>query len=82
MARVTGSTAYNALGFVTLKAQKQHFDHVVKESELLPVDSSAAIRMKHGNENEINALATLVSKMMRVLFPGHCCYHIMTGHCV
>ena len=70
-ARVTGSTAYAALGFETLKAQKQHYEHVIKGKELAAVEPLAAVRMKHGSDNEINAVATILDKVMPAIFPDH-----------
>ncbi|VDI01697.1 Hypothetical predicted protein [Mytilus galloprovincialis] len=66
---LTGSTIYRALGFDGLKNQKAHFDKVFnKKTE--PFDDETLKRLKHGSDNEINAIATLVTKIMPVFFPN------------
>lgn len=69
-AKVTASTLFGALGFDGLNKMKNHFDKVVcsvpeKEPTL---DVKAA--MKHGEINEVNAVATIVGKIAPVLEPG------------
>ena len=67
---VTGSTLYCALGLDTLKAQQSHYDAVVN-GKPRPEPSDEVMRnMQHGITNEINAVATLVSKVMPVYYPG------------
>ena len=67
----SGSTAYAAIGLDTLKRQQEHFDRVMfgKEPQ---VSEKTAQFMKHGTENEINALATLVGKVVPSLYPNLC----------
>ncbi|KAJ8309057.1 hypothetical protein KUTeg_013931 [Tegillarca granosa] len=66
---VTGSTIYQALGLDGLKKQKAHFDKVVcgiAEPEKSPEIQN---RLDYGTKNEINAITTLVSKVLPVLYP-------------
>ena len=66
---VTGSALNAALWLDTLKKQQEHFDFV-KYGKLKPEpNSDAQERMKHGTDNEINAVATLVTKILPVFFP-------------
>jgi hypothetical protein len=66
--KVTGSTLHNALGLRNLKEQKSHYDYVVhgKKNE---ITKEVSQRMNYGNENEINAIATLVGVVIPYLFP-------------
>ena len=71
-ARVTGSTLYKAIGLDTLQHQKEHhYTYVCGRSEPVP-DSLLSKRLKHGTENEVNIIATLVSKIMPAFLPA--CY--------
>ncbi|XP_033730517.1 uncharacterized protein LOC117319918 [Pecten maximus] len=63
-ARVTGSTCFDALGLGGLKKQKQHFEYVFKSVPKPSPSPEVASFMKHGSDNEINTIATLVSKVM------------------
>ena len=69
LARVTGSTIYKAVGCDGLGKQKDHFEKVicgVPEKE--PSDDIKAA-MEHGVTNEINAVATIVGKIIPVVEP-------------
>lgn len=66
---ITGSTFYNGLGFRTLKAQKEHYDRVRKNKAPQERSDEVKAAMKYGNDNEINALATLVGKIMPAFYP-------------
>ena len=62
---VSGSTLFTALGLSTLKDQQKHFDKVKKgkiETVTIPIDVQT--RMDYGAHNEINAIATLVGKIL------------------
>jgi hypothetical protein len=75
---VTGSALNAALGLDTLKKQQEHFDFV-KYGKLKPEpNSDAQERMKHGTDNEINAVATLVTKILPVF--SHICPSLSTTH--
>ena len=65
---LTGSTCYKALGFDGLKAQKKHYETIFQGKEKEDPDEETLKRMMHGSRNEINAVATLVAKIMPVYF--------------
>ena len=48
--RITGSTMHNALGFRTLKLQKEHFDRFISHKDL-PIVANRA--MEHGSRHEV-----------------------------
>ena len=66
---VTGSTLNNAIGLNSLKKQKEHFDAVV-EGKRPQISSEQEEAMSYGTENEINGVATIVSKILPVLKPN------------
>ena len=68
-AKVTGSTLYSALGLETLRKQQQHFEKVVCGIPEPMPSKEVQSYMDHGTENEPNAVATLVSKVLPVLLP-------------
>ena len=72
-AYVTGSTMHKALGLDTLKKQQEHFDFVVnhkmKKDELTQEEIE---NIQFGTNNEINAIATLVCKIMPLYCPNTC----------
>lgn len=67
-ALVTGSTLYAATGLDGLKKQKEYFDKVICKVE---EEKSNQVKknMEYGTNNEINAIATLVTKVLPVLHP-------------
>ena len=69
-AKVTGSTLNNAIGLGTLKAQQEHFDSVVYNNPKPAPSESTKECMEHGTVNEINAIATLVGKVLPVYWPN------------
>ncbi|XP_053397710.1 uncharacterized protein LOC128556471 [Mercenaria mercenaria] len=69
LAPVTGSTLHNALGLRTLSIQKQHFDTHILSKEGPELPEAVQVRLKHGTENEPNAVATLVGKFLPVFHP-------------
>lgn len=70
LAKVTGSSCHQALGLSGLKKMKDHFENVVNSKEKpLPTEETEK-RMRHGVENEINGIATLVSKILPVYYPN------------
>ncbi|KAH3882766.1 hypothetical protein DPMN_006711 [Dreissena polymorpha] len=69
-AKVTGSTLYGAIGCDGLAKQKEHFEKIIcgipeKEHSL---EVKAA--MKWGTDNEINAVSTIVGKILPVFEAG------------
>ena len=71
---VTGSTCYNALGFDGLKKQHAHFNKVFCNAQPETYDTETLKRnsMQYGSEQEINAIATLVAKVLPVYLPDMC----------
>jgi hypothetical protein len=74
LARVTGSTIHNAIGLRGAKYQKRHISllNAGNEDEC-SVDAETIKRMKHGTDNEQNALATLAGVVVPTFYPN-CCY--------
>ena len=68
-AKVTGRTAYKALGFESLKKQQEHFDYVFCKQDKPEFSTRTKLCLDHGVKNEINCVATLVSKVLPVYFP-------------
>ena len=68
-AKVTGSTAYKAIGLESLKKQQEHFDHVFCKQDKPEFSTRTKLCLDHGVKNEINCVATLVSKVLPVYFP-------------
>lgn len=68
--KVTGSTLFKSIGLDGLKNQKEYFETVICGVPQTHNSERAIEAMKHGKENEINAVATLVGKVMPVLYPS------------
>ena len=69
--KVTGSTINKSLGLESLKKQNCYIENRFYGkpiSDLTPVDSG---RMKYGSGNEINAISTLIGKILPALFPDY-----------
>ena len=66
--RVTGSTLFRALGLSTLKEQKEHHDKVYKGIET-PIPEHLSPLLEYGTSQEINALGSLVGKIIPVYLP-------------
>ena len=66
--KVTGSTVQKAVGIDSLKDQRSYFDETISRDEN-PKSDSQIEAMDYGSKNEINAVATLVGKIMPVLYP-------------
>ena len=60
---------YKALGFETLKAQKQHFEVFVKGKQAQQVSPQVQEMLDYGAGNEIHAVATLVGLILPALRP-------------
>ena len=65
---ITGSTIHKALGIGSLKGQTNHYDTVFRGVEEKPTPELQQL-FHHGTTNEVNALATFVSKIMPVYYP-------------
>lgn len=66
---VTGSTLNAAVGLDSFKKQLQHFDNIVYGKEKSEFSETVKQRMQHGVDNEINAVATLVSRFLPIYYP-------------
>ena len=66
---VTGSTVYRAIGLESLRAEQGHFDEVFRAKPPMEPTNETKANMRHGIENEINGIATLVSVVMPSFFP-------------
>ena len=64
---------HRALGFDTLKNQQQHFNVNVLGKEAPPTEAKNLDAFKYGMDNEINAVATTVGKILPSLFPDEDC---------
>ena len=69
-ASVTGSTMNAACGLDTLKKQQEHFDAVVFNKPRADFSRTQKENMEFGVENEINAVATTISKIMPLYYPN------------
>ena len=84
-ARVTGSTAHKALAGSSLVEQRHHVDELEKTEMGQPIAATEVTSaMRHGTSNEINAIATLVSKVLPMYWPNMMymeegCYGISVG---
>jgi hypothetical protein len=63
IAKVTGSTIYNALGLGNFKSQLEYFDNVTFNKPKTEHCSEVNLRLEHGTENEVNASATFAAKI-------------------
>ncbi|KAK3085103.1 hypothetical protein FSP39_024263 [Pinctada imbricata] len=68
-ATVTGSTLNSALGLDSLKSQQEHYDCNILGKDRQEPSSQIKEKMKYGTENELHAVAKLVSKVLPVFFP-------------
>ena len=68
-AKVTGSTLHKAVGLDTLKKQLEHYERIFKNQEETDMEEATKERLRYGIENEINALATLLSKVLPSFYP-------------
>ena len=69
-ARITGSTAYNALGLRTKKLLDEHYNHYINKVPQQPKEPSVQEKLDYGRRNEINVLATLSGLFMPALLPN------------
>ena len=68
-AQLTGSKIHSALGFGTLKSMQECHDQRGRD-ESEPISPELQSRFDHGTKNEVNAVATIVGKILPVFFPG------------
>ena len=62
--KVTGSTLHAALGLENLAEMKQHHYQFVKKRAKPPFTEEVKMRLKYGQENEKNALATVIGGLI------------------
>lgn len=67
--KVTGSTIYTAVGCDGLYRLQDHYDSVICGIKQKEPSDFVKQAMRHGTENEENAIATIVGKVMPVFFP-------------
>ena len=67
-----GSTLYTALGFDTLKKEKEHFNVFVKKRPEQDISTDVQKYLDFGNENAIHAVSTIVGLLLPALKP--CCF--------
>lgn len=67
----TGSTLFTALGLNTLKKQQEQYEFVEFEKAKSEPKDRIKERMEHGRRNEINAVATLVGKVLLCFYPSY-----------
>ena len=67
--KVTGSTMNAACGLDSLKKQQEHYDSVIFNKEKPDFTTKQQENMVFGVANEINAVATTVSKIMPLYYP-------------
>ena len=69
---ITGSKLFEGTGLDTLKKLQNHIESLLHpERPKEPTSGLAAENMAHGVRSEINAIATLVGKIMPFYFPRH-----------
>ena len=73
-AQITGSTVYAALGLDGLAKQKEHFDVKIGGLHEKAKPENVKSAMAYGTENEINAAATVLGKVIPMLCPGQKMY--------
>ena len=66
---VTGSTLFDAAGFGGLSNRRSLFDHVHIGKSMPTPSEEVQKAMAHGSKNEINAIATICTKVLPVYFP-------------
>lgn len=71
---VTGSTCNKALGLETLKQQQLHYLKVTSRAEtehqVESFSDQQLQNMEYGTKHEIDAIATMVGRVMPALFPN------------
>ena len=69
--KVTGSTMNKAVGIDGLKKQQEYFDHVIygKTDESMTHDAKTTKAMDYGVKHEIDAVGTLVGRILPAYFP-------------
>ncbi|KAH3865264.1 hypothetical protein DPMN_028303 [Dreissena polymorpha] len=77
LVKVTGSVAHDSIGLNTLKVQKDFFElKLCAKPNTKEVSEASKLAMNHGSTNEINAIATIVGKIMPVFYPNFTFYEV------
>ena len=66
---VTGNTLFDAAGFGGLSNLRSLFHHVHIGKSMPTPSEEVQKAMDHGSKNEINAIATICTKVLPVYFP-------------
>ena len=66
---VSGSSLYEINGFETLKQKQQRYNKYHKGITCPPASSEVQYALDHGTANKVNAIATICTKIVPVLFP-------------
>ncbi|KAK3085496.1 hypothetical protein FSP39_004241 [Pinctada imbricata] len=69
--RVTGSSIYNAIGLRGLKQQQAHYDEHI-DGKIQLISTELEQRFRHGTDNEMHAVATVVGSILPIYFPNSC----------
>ena len=72
LACITGSTLHSGLGLETLTKQKEHHYIHVRGRILPPIPENIQKLLDHSTNNEVNAIATLISTVVPAYLPA--CY--------
>ena len=68
-AQLTGSKVHSALGLGTLKSMQECHDERGRDKSE-PISPELQSRFDYGTKNEVNAVTTIVGKILPVFFPG------------
>ena len=69
-AKITGSTFFKAIGLDSLQKEKEHFEEVICHVPPKPFSEAVQEMLDYGTNNEQNAVATLVGKVLPVIEPS------------
>ena len=58
---ITGSTAYNALGFRGFSKVKEHFNEFINRRPPKPFPQDVQLRLQNGSTHEVQYIASLVT---------------------
>ena len=67
---VSGSSLYEINGFMTLKQKQQRYNKHHKGITRLPASSEVHQAFDHGTADEVNAIATICTKILPAFFPN------------
>ena len=70
MSCITGDNLYQALGFITLKSQREIFVHLTNKCNFGDTVSSSESMQCENSALEVNAISTIVALLMPALMPA------------